>query len=332
MSDSVPSLEIAAQNLKVCYEQTLALDIQRLQVGGRIVAVIGHNGSGKSTFLKSVLGLLQPRSGVLTTRWKRDELVIDLRAERDMAFSPENGAVFADVSVESYIKLWCRIKQGSGDYYRKQGRHYLEQLDIFPLLGKLGRELSKGQRRRVQTAIGFLTQPKLFLFDEPFDGLDIAQSNQLSSVILEQSQRMSMIISSHRMEVVERLADLVIVLQAGKVVTCGTVDEVCAALCGRSFTIADLGEVVAHLLPILRTEFATCLINSIGSQVSITGLDVDEEAVTQFFGRHHINSPALRPTRPSLVDAMQYHLKKMPAPTMVSATRPSVAHRRTDFT
>lgn len=307
----LPELEIAAEKLKVCYDRTTALDIPYLRVQGRIVAVIGHNGSGKSTLLKSILGLLMPREGSLETRYHGEHGATLLEAKNDMAFSPENGSVFGDVAVEQYIKLWCRIKHGKASYYRREGSRYIEQLDIAPLLGKLGRELSKGQRRRVQTVVGFLSRPKLFLFDEPFDGLDIAQSNQLSSVILEESRSMAMVISSHRMEVVERLADLVVVLQDGRVAACGTLDEVCSMLCGQTVTITDLGEIVSQVLPLLRTEFDSCLVNTIGSELSITGPKLDLEALHRFFGRFHLNNLSLRTTRPSLVDAMHYHLKKL---------------------
>ena len=216
-------------NLVVQYRALQALDIERLKVEGRVVALVGHNGAGKSTLIKTLLGLLSPHRGSISASVAGYGRLVP---ERDMAFCPENGAVFADISVEHYIKLWCRIKQGDGKHYRRAGSRYIERLEVAPLLHKKGRELSKGQRRRVQTALGFMGDPKLFLFDEPFDGLDVQRTIELMEIVEEERSQRSFLISSHRMDVMERVADMVIVLRHGRVACTGTVEDVTRALLG----------------------------------------------------------------------------------------------------
>lgn len=224
-----PIVSISAENLSVRYSALQALDIPRLDASGRVIALIGHNGAGKSTLIKTMLGLLRPHRGsVRISGYELDRLI----PERDFSFCPENGAVFEDISVEHYVKLWCRIKQGDGRYYRKAGSHYIERLDVAPLLAKKGRELSKGQRRRVQTALGFMGDPKLFLFDEPFDGLDVKRTIELMEIVEAERSRRSFLISSHRMDVMERIADEIIAIRNGQVVSSGSVAEVTAALMG----------------------------------------------------------------------------------------------------
>jgi len=224
-------VRIEADDLSVRYSEFVALSIDRLRAEGRIIGVIGHNGAGKSTLIKALLGLFVPHSGSLCVKGHEGDPLIP---ERDMAFCPENGAVFADISVESYLRLWCRIKHNEPHYYRRQGAKYVERLEISPLLSKKGRELSKGQRRRVQTALGFMSDPRLFLFDEPFDGLDVQRTNELMEIVEEEGAHRAFLISSHRMDVMERLADIVVVLRNGKVVSIGDVAHVCAELSGSS--------------------------------------------------------------------------------------------------
>lgn len=225
MKDIRVSLE--AHSLSVRYSNLVALEIPQLSARGQVIAVLGHNGAGKSTLIKALLGLLVPHSGSLEIK---DSDGACLRAEEDMAFCPESGAVFADITVEAYLRLWCRIKHDDPQYYTEAGAHYVERLSIEPLLRKRGRELSKGQRRRVQTALGFMSDPRLFLFDEPFDGLDVQRTNDLMEIVEEERTKRAFLISSHRMDVMERLADLVIVLRNGSVASVGSVSKVCSEL------------------------------------------------------------------------------------------------------
>lgn len=224
-----PFVRVEATDLIVRYSELQALTIERLYTSGTVLALLGHNGAGKSTLIKTVLGLLEPQKGFVRVAGQ-DGLA--LAPERDMAFCPESGAVFEDISVEHYLALWCRIKQGDGAYYRRAGSAYVERLAVVSLLRKKGRELSKGQRRRVQTAIGFMSDPRLFLFDEPFDGLDVQRTNELMEIVDEERHKRCFLISSHRMDVMERIADTIIVLQEGRLRCQGGVREVCSELTG----------------------------------------------------------------------------------------------------
>lgn len=303
-------VEIKASHLRVAYDDFVALKTESLDLRGNIISVIGHNGAGKSTFIKSILGILQPSEGTLTSWNVEGAARYALVPEQHMAFCPEIGAVFADISVENYIKLWCRIKHRDGSYYRKQGARYIDVLQIAPLMKKLGRELSKGQRRRVQTAIGFLIQPKLFLFDEPFDGLDVQKTSELADIIRQESVSTSFIISSHRMDVVERLSDLLVVLKEGSFHSAGSVEEVCRKLCGHSALVSNVSDVPA-VLDALRARYPDCFISRIGPQISITGTSFRMRGLETAVREACVGAPNIDEIQPSLVDAMNFHLKDL---------------------
>ena len=199
-------VRIAASDLEVCYDRNIAIQQLSFDVSGRVIGLIGPNGAGKSTLMKTLLGLLVPRHGFIAATQQG----ATLRPVGDMAFCPENGAVFADIPVRSYLELWCTLTLGDRNYFRTDGAEIVERMEVSPLIDRFGRELSKGQRRRVQIAVALLARPKLVLLDEPFDGLDTEQSAHLEGVIREFPA--AFFISSHRLEVLQRLTDAFVAL------------------------------------------------------------------------------------------------------------------------
>lgn len=305
---SLPLCSLTLDKLVVNYDSLFSLECEQLNLKGNVIGVIGHNGAGKSTLIKSVLDLLPIRQGKISTKYLSEKKESKLLPEKDMAFCPETGSVFADISVENYIKLWCRIKQRDEKYYLKSGAIYIDKLNLVPLLPKLGRELSKGQRRRVQTAIGFLTSPKLFIFDEPFDGLDVQKTHELTDIISEHSHNMTFMITSHRMDVMERLSDALIVLKEGRIISTGSVEEVTQQLAGITIRISNMASPDS-IINELRLEKPDLLINKIGSDLCITGKNLYKDGLSILLSRHGIRDLKLEEDAPSLVEAMNYHLR-----------------------
>lgn len=306
-------VRITAGDLEIAYSDVIAVRADSLDITGGVIAVIGHNGAGKSTFIKCLLDLLPPQRGYLEARPLNDP-ALRLKAEEDMAFCPETGSVFADISVESYIKLWCRLKSPSSDFYKKEGSRFIDALFIEPLFKKLGRELSKGQRRRVQTAIGFLCSPKLFLFDEPFDGLDVQKTRELARLIEFESSRTAFIVSSHRMDVIERISDSVLVIKEGRFAASGAVPDVCRVLCPRTARLSNLQDMDA-VEGILSEMYPKCVQTRHNAAIDISGdMSLEENGLRQALTRAGETNSAIEIRSSSLVDAMDYHLAGLERP------------------
>jgi len=179
------------------------------------------------------------------------------------------------------------------------------------LLGKLGRALSKGERRRVQTSVGLMIEPRLFLFDEPFDGLDIRQATGLGDVLLNTRSDMGMIVSSHQMSVIERLADIIIVLKEAKVATYGSAEHVSAAIAGKSATLHLSTEVSqSEVIKEVRSSFPDLLVQPSGQLISLTGKSLETEVIQSYCREKYAGSIRLDQTSTSLDFAMAYFLSK----------------------
>jgi len=305
------TLEIKARNLEVQYSGVPALSCKKLDLQGRVISVIGHNGAGKSTLIKTMLDLLPVASGFLKAMHRENDRVHPIIPSKHMAFCPEEGSVFADITVESYVSLWCKLKRGNGKYYRKEGSHYVERLDLLDLLPKLGRSLSKGERRRVQTAVGFLSQPKLFLLDEPFDGLDVRRAHELVKIISEESAQMTFLISSHRLDIIEWLSDSLVVLSQGRIAASGSLEIVCSSLSDQTLVLEGVARQSKAVLA-LEQAFPGCFIRTLGDSLFLTGKNVTAESILSVLKSVGISegSTQIRAEKPGLVDAMNYHLQQ----------------------
>ena len=302
-----PHFSLHCKDVQVLYDTNTALQIPDLTFSGNTIAILGHNGAGKSTLLKAALGLLKV-VGSLSTYCIENGIAKPINPAEGMAFCPENGAVFADVTVEAYIKLWCRIKCNDARYYMRAGSKYIDLLEISPLLKKLGRELSKGQRRRVQTAIGFLTQPKVFMFDEPFCGLDIKRTFDLQTILTQESYSTAVVLASHRMEVIERIADYVVVLENGAVVAAGSPADVAKALCGSEFAIVNASNRI-ELCSQLTSEFPLSVVSEVGSEIRVAGPNLQRPEIDALVKTVDANGALLVDVKPNLIDAVNYHFK-----------------------
>ncbi|EOS26215.1 hypothetical protein C806_01431 [Lachnospiraceae bacterium 3-1] len=209
------------QDLTKKYGKYLAVDHVSFTVpSGQVGILLGPNGAGKSTIIKSIAGLLRYQGGVGINQMPARTL----EAKRIFGYVPEIPAMFDALTVREHIEYVRRA------YHSPITEEEIEQLLIrFELddkQEKLGNQLSKGMMQKVSICCALAILPKVILLDEPMVGLDPAAIKELKEVVLElKNQGVTVLISTHMLEMVKELWDVMFIMERGKIVGTFTKEE-----------------------------------------------------------------------------------------------------------
>ena len=215
------------EHLTKRYGEKTAVDDLSLHIRpGEIYGFIGHNGAGKTTTLKSVVGILQFDEGRITINGRSitDEPV---QCKREIAYIPDNPDLYEFMSGIKYLNFVADIFGISAGERRERVRKYA---DLFELTGDLAQPISAyshGMKQKLAVISALLHDPKLIIMDEPFVGLDPKASHLLKEMMREHcSAGGAIFFSTHVLEVAEKLCDKVAIIQRGRLVKAGTMEDV----------------------------------------------------------------------------------------------------------
>jgi ABC-2 type transport system ATP-binding protein len=206
------------------FDGVVALDGVSFEVPeGRIVGFVGRNGSGKTTTMRITLGVLQPDSG--TVLW-RDRPVDDV-SRRRFGYMPEERGLYPKMRVHEQLVYLARLRGTPKAVARSRATELLELLEVVGDPKARMETLSLGNQQRVQLAAALVHEPDVLVLDEPFSGLDPVGVDVLAGVLRGQARErgVPVVFSSHQLELVERLCDEVVLIDRGRVVARGTIDE-----------------------------------------------------------------------------------------------------------
>jgi ABC-2 type transport system ATP-binding protein len=196
---------------------------------GEIFALLGPNGAGKTTTLKIILGLLRPDQGEVKINGTG---VVPWNGAHkfQIGYVPENGAVYESLTGREYLRFVGDLYHLDPDTVAGKVDRLLDLLGLKPMADQILREYSKGMKQKIMILAALLPDPKLIILDEPFSGLD-ANTVSVFKEILRREARdgKAILLSSHMLEMVEHLADRVLILNQGAARVCGTAAEVMAA-------------------------------------------------------------------------------------------------------
>ena len=214
-------------NLKKSYQKgAWAVDDLSLTVKqGEIYGFVGHNGAGKSTTIKAMVGALGFDEG---------EILIDgksikndpINAKQVLAYVPDNPDIYEHLTGIQYINFVCDIF-GVNEERNERIEKYSTDFQIKENLGDLISTYSHGMKQKLVLISALVHQPRLLVLDEPFVGLDPIASFRLKEIMKELCQKgTSIFFSSHVLEVVEKLCDRVGIIKKGKLVVEGSMEEI----------------------------------------------------------------------------------------------------------
>ena len=212
---------------KIYSENKKAVDDLSITVKrGEIHALIGHNGAGKTTTIRAVVGVMDFEQG---------EILIDGHSVKNepvlckslTAYIPDNPDLYEYITGIQYLNYICDMFYVSEGERTSEIRKYADLFKITDSLGDLISSYSHGMKQKLALIGAFIHNPKLFVFDEPFVGLDPEASFNLKSIMKEACQNGSAIFfSTHVLEVAEKLCDTVSIINSGKLITSGTMEEI----------------------------------------------------------------------------------------------------------
>ena len=218
---------LTIEHLTKRYGDKLAVDDLSLHIApGEIYGFIGHNGAGKTTTLKAVTGILQFDAG--TVRIDGRDLKEDpLGCKARLAYIPDNPDLYEFMTGYKYLNFIADIF-GVGAEARAERIHSMaRRLELEDDLGQLISAYSHGMKQKLALIAAWLHEPRLILMDEPFVGLDPKASHLLKQMMREHCDRGGAIFfSTHVLEVAEKLCDKVAIIQRGKLIRSGTMEEV----------------------------------------------------------------------------------------------------------
>ena len=212
---------------KIYSDNKKAVDDLNITVkSGEIHAFIGHNGAGKTTTIRAVVGVMDFEEG---------EILIDGHSVKKepvlckslTTYIPDNPDLYEYITGVQYLNYICDMFSVSESERISEIRKYAELFKITDSLGDLISSYSHGMKQKLALIGAFIHKPKLFVFDEPFVGLDPEASFNLKSIMKEACQNGSAIFfSTHVLEVAEKLCDTVSIINSGKLIASGTMEEI----------------------------------------------------------------------------------------------------------
>ena len=216
---------LEVSNLVRSYGDLIAVDHVSFSIPpGQIVGLLGHNGAGKTTIMKVLSGYLEPDQGSVRVEGVDiGEKLNDF--QKSLGYLPENLPIYHDMVVIDYLDYAADLKHIPAKQKRSELKRVIHETGIKEKVFSPISSLSRGYRQRVGVAQAILGNPRLLILDEPTNGLDPSQTEQMRLLIKEVSKKATVLLSTHIMQEVEALCTRVLILDKGRLAVDADLDD-----------------------------------------------------------------------------------------------------------
>lgn len=234
-----PAWAVEIRGLTKCFDRPAVdrLDL-RVQVG-EFYALLGPNGAGKTTTLKMLAGLLRPDAGAIAILGI-DALADPVTAKRVTAWISDEPMIYDRLTPLEYLAFVAGLWGINASLAEARARELLDWLDLAGHAHERCEGFSKGMRQKVALAGALVHDPNVIILDEPLTGLDAASARQVKTVLRERvAAGGTVIMTTHILEVAERMADRIGIIAGGRLIAEGTLDELRGQAGKRTTTLED---------------------------------------------------------------------------------------------
>jgi ABC-2 type transport system ATP-binding protein len=216
---------IHVENLTKTFGEVCAVDHITLNIlEGQILGLLGPNGAGKTTTLRMLTGFLRPSSGTIRVKdYNIDEHALEIR--KLLGYLPESAPLYHDMLVYDYLTYVADIREVEKKNRLGRLREMADLCGLKEVMHKPVAQLSKGYKQRVGLAHAMMKDPEILIFDEPTSGLDPNQIIEIREIIRKIGKEKTVILSTHILSEAEATCDRVVIINQGKIVADGSMDN-----------------------------------------------------------------------------------------------------------
>jgi ABC-2 type transport system ATP-binding protein len=230
---------LAISGLEKAFDRPVVKGVDLTIQPGEFYALLGPNGAGKTTILRMVAGLLKPDAGAISILGI-DALADPVAAKRRMAWVSDEPMVYDRLTPLEYLEFVAGLWQIDGKAAQAKANELIDWLDLRPHANELCGGFSKGMLQKVALAGALVHDPRLIILDEPLTGLDAGSARQVKDVLLGKVRSgVTVIMTTHILEVAERMAERIGVIAQGRLIAEGTLAQLRARI-GRETTLEEI--------------------------------------------------------------------------------------------
>jgi ABC-2 type transport system ATP-binding protein len=205
------------------YDDFVAVDNLTFEVhAGEIFGLLGPNGAGKTTTIRSIMDIIHPDEGTI------DVLGAPPGSTRErIGYLPEERGLYRDLKLVDVLVYLAELKGTPRSVARERALAWLKRVELDDRIDNKVKDLSRGMQQKLQFAASLIHDPELLILDEPFQGLDPVNVGLLKTLIRElQAEGKTIVLSAHQMNLVEALCDRIVLIDRGKALLYGAIDDI----------------------------------------------------------------------------------------------------------